>query len=82
MSSVISASRRWDGRISLSSAVYAESCRMLLGRSGFSSARIEGLVSGLSTLLLPGLDVRGVNAVALLISSTSIGRTYFPSLCV
>jgi hypothetical protein len=49
---------------------------------GFSSAKISGLVMGWSTENVLSLSVFGARAVALLISSTSIGRTYFPSLRV
>lgn len=86
MSSVISASRLWEGRISLSLAGYEVSvCVMglFVGEEGLTSERIA--IGEMAWLISIGtcwslyLGDFGVKAVARDINSTIIGRTCFPS---
>ena len=91
MSSVISARRRCDGRISESSEVYEVSRVELpggleLGEEGLRSARIAGGVMESSidvAVVVKGfLETFGVRDVARDMRRTRRGRICFPSDCV
>lgn len=85
MSSVISASRRWEGRTSLSEPGCDE--KSAWGEEGLASARTlrgdieESIVIG-SVCGDEDSGALGHNEVALDISKTIKGRTCFPSDCV
>lgn len=88
INSVISASRLCDGRISESPGRYRASSEADRGRfsAGFASfSKKSGEMDELTVCCEGGghsLGNFGVRAVARDMSSTSIGRTYFPSDCV
>ena len=90
MSSVISASRLWEGRMSEPSEAKAGSREddsgFGIGDEGLTSERTPEGVIELSTEEAVGMEysrgVLGVRAVALDIRRTNKGRMCFPSDCV
>lgn len=91
MSSVISARRRWEGRMSGSSGIYADSAEAAEGGlpaedEGLSSERIvEGDIESSIVAAEAWKDVLGDfgdRAVARDIKRTMSGRICFPSDCV
>ena len=85
MSSVISANRLCDGRMSESEDVYNVWVCVRgfeVGLEGLTSDRTADGDIGLSILKSLNLTDLGVRAVALDIKSTMSGRTCFPSDCV
>ena len=91
MSSVISARRRWEGRMSESSEVYAVSIEefergFASGEDGLMSDRIALGVIGLSMVVAVGIEgsreTLGVRDVARDMSRTRRGRICLPSDCV